>query len=292
MMTRRFSTPQVAGLAAAFAVLAAFSATPRRCDAQPTTVTVDRVDCIPAGANAVFRATVQNEQPGTTALLFFRRMHDVVEDLYYVRMYHEGPGRLWAVMPKAEKRKLDRHEIEQRRDDASKRHPEAVWWRSKEASDDRNPNRDLDQDEIRERASVGKAEPRDWMDTISDAEFDEWLASLEYEPVEYFVAVFSATGDVIARSPMMVGDVRDRSECHLELTPEQLGEAQNLIVGETAPWQRGNPVFHWLCDGVISRVGIDGVKRVDTACRTCVPCINQGTILDYRLGSGVSPSNF
>ena len=293
MLTSRFSIPRAARMAAALAVLATLFAAPRSTEAQRTTVTVDRVDCIPAGANAVFHATVENQQPGTTTLLFFRRLHDVVEDLYYVRMYPEGGGRFWAMMPKAEKRKLDRHEIEERRDDASRRHPVAVWWRSKEASDDRNPNHDLDQDDIREHASVGKTEHRDWMDTISDTEFDAWLASLKYEPVEYFVAVFSATGEVIARSPMITGDVRDESECHIELTPQQLGEAQNLIVGETAPWQRGKPVFHWLCDGVISRVGMDGVKRVDTSCRTCVPCINQATVLQNRRGRPVvSPSNF
>ena len=161
-------------------------------------------------------------------------MNDVVEDLYYVDMYPEGGGRYWAVMPKAEKRKLDRHEIEQRRDASASNSPEAIWWREKEASDDRNPNKDLDPDEIRERASVGKSEQRDWMNTLSDQEFEQWLDTLEYEPVEYFAAVFGPSGNLIAKSPMMIGEMRAESDCDVVLTPAQLGESQNLIVGETA----------------------------------------------------------
>jgi len=263
-----------------------------RAEAQKTTVTADRVQCVPAGANAVVQATVVDNQPDTRTRLFFRRMNDVVEDLYFVEMYPEGEGRYWAVMPKAEKRKLDRHEIERRRDEAAANSPEAIWWREKEASDDRNPTKDLDQAEIAERASVGKTEQRDWMNTLSDQQFEQWLDTLEYEPVEYFAAVFGPTGDLIARSPMMIGEVRSESDCHVELTPEQLGEAQNLVVGETAAWQRGKAVFHWLCDGVVARVNPDGVKRPDETCRTCVPCINQATVLNYTVGGAVSPSDF
>jgi hypothetical protein len=260
--------------------------------AQQTTATVERVQCIPAGANAVVRATVANNRPDTTTRLFFRRMNDVVEDLYFVEMYPEGEGRYWAVMPKAEKRKLDRHEIERRRDEAAANSPEAVWWREKEASDDRNPNKHLDPDEIRERASVGKTEQRDWMNTLTDQQFEEWLDTLEYEPVEYFAAVFGPTGDLIARSPMTIGEVRSESDCHTVLTPAEQGEAQNLVVGETAAWQSGKAVFHWLCDGVVARVNSEGVKRPDETCRTCVPCINQATVLNYTIGGAVSPSDF
>jgi hypothetical protein len=260
--------------------------------AQTTTVTADRVQCVPAGANAVVQATVVDNQPDTRTRLFFRRMNDVVEDLYFVEMYPDGEGRYWAVMPKAEKRKLDRHEIVRRRDEAAANSPEAIWWREKQASDDRNPTKDLDQAEITERASVGKTEQRDWMNTLNDQQFEQWLDTLEYEPVEYFAAVFGPTGDLIARSPMMIGEVRSESDCHVELTPEQQGEAQNLVVGETAAWQRGRAVFHWLCDGVVARVNSEGVKRPDETCRTCVPCINQATVLNYTVGGAVSPSDF
>lgn len=275
----------------AFALAAAGLAAPVA-QAQSTSVQADLVQCVPAGANAVIQATVTDNRPDTTTKLFFRRMNDVVEDLYYVEMYPEGGGRYWGVMPKAEKRKLDRHEIERRRDERSAQTPEAVWWREKEASDHRNPNQDLDPDEIRERASVGKAEQRDWMNTLTDQEFETWLDTLEYEPVEYFAAVFGPTGELIARSPMMIGEVRSESDCDVVLNPAQSGESQNLIVGETADWQRGKPVYHWLCDGVVARVDPDGVKRPDETCRTCVPCLNQATVLNYTVGGAVSPSDF
>lgn len=267
-------------------------AAPARSEAQNTSVTADRVQCVPAGGNAVVFATVTENKPDTFTRLFFRRMNDVVEDLYFVEMYPDGDGKYWGVMPKAEKHKLDRHEIEQRRDESAAANPEAVWWREKEASDHRNPNQDLDPDEIRERASVGKAEQRDWMNTLSDQEFEAWLDTLEFEPVEYFAAVFAPAGNLIARSPMMIGEVRSQSNCDIELTPEQKGESQNLIVGETASWQKGKPVFHWLCDGVVARVNPDGVKRPDETCRTCVPCLNQATVLNYTVGGAVSPSDF
>ena len=274
----------------ALATIAAVGAGPS--EAQTTSVTADRVQCVPGGGNAVVFATVVENEPETFTRLFFRRMNDVVEDLYFVEMYPQGDGRFWGVLPKAEKRKLDRHEIEQRRSEGAANSPEAVWWRQKEASDHRNPNQDLDQDEIRERASVGKAEQRDWMNTLTDQEFERWLDGLEYEPVEYFAAVFGPAGNLIARSPMMIGEVRSESDCDMVLTPEQRGEAQNLIVGETASWQQGRPVFHWLCDGVVARIDPEGVKRADETCRTCVPCINQAAVLNYTIGGAVSPSDF
>lgn len=292
MKRLRYSNPIVRLMPGAVAVVLVALAGASGLEAQSPSVTAHKVECVPAGANAVVKISVANNQPDTTTRLYFRRLNDVVEDLYFVDMYPEGEGAYWAVMPRAEKHKLDRHEIERRRDDSSLDHPEAVWWREKEASDDRNPNRDLDPDEIRERASVGKTEQRDWMNTLSDAEFERWLETLEYEPVEYFGAVFGPTGNLIARSPMMVGEVRSQSDCKVELTPAQQGESLNLVVGETASWQRGTPVFHWLCDGVVARVNPEGVKRPDETCRTCVPCINQATVLNYTVGGAVSPSDF
>ena len=253
-------------------------------------VEMDQVECVPAGGNGVIWASVSNNQPETSVRLFFRRLNDVVEDLYFVQMQADGDGRYWGVMPKAEKRKLNRHELDEERTEAQRRYAEAAWWRSKEGSDHRNPNQDLSDEAIRERASVGKAESRDWMMSFNEAEFDQWLRSQEFEPVEYFGAVVDAKGNQISRSPMMVGEVRAASNCQVELTPEQLGEAANLVVGETATWQAGKPVFHWMCAGVVARVDPEGVKRADGACRQCVPCFDQGTVLDYTVGGAVSPS--
>jgi hypothetical protein len=103
----------------------------------------------------------------------------------------------------------------------------------------------------------------------------------------------------IAWSKITIGEVRSESDCDLVLTPEQLvltpeqkGEAQNFIFGETASWQQGKPVFHWLCDGVVARIDSEGTKRADRICRTCVPCVNQATVLNYKIGGAVSPSDY
>ena len=260
--------------------------------AQDITVVADQVACVPAGDNAAVYATVNNNVPDTTVRFFFRRLNDVVEDLYFVDMYPSGDGRYWGVTPKAEKHKLDRHELEQRREEATDKYLQAQWWREKDNTDHRNPNKDLDDDEIRERASKGKVEDREWMAKLDDKEFDEWLERLDFEPVEYFVAVFGPDGELLARSPMMIGEVRKQDRCEIELTPIQRGEAENLVVGETADWQIDKPVFHWLCAGVVARVGPNGVKRPDPVCRGCVPCFDPTNILNHSYDGAVSPSEF
>lgn len=257
------------------------------------TVTADQVDCIPVHDNAVVIATVLGDRPGTTVRLYFRRLNDVVEDFYFVDMIpSDEAGKYWGALPKPERRKPDRHEIARQRQAKIDANAWAEWWRVKEASDDRNPNRDLDDDKIRERASLGKLEGRDWMDQLDDAAFQEWLENLEFEPVEYFVRVDGPSGEMITETPMMIAEVRQPSRCQVELTPEQRGEAENLVVGETAGWQAGEPVFHWLCDGVVTRIGDNNIKRADESCRACVPCITQAAILTNAVGSGVSPSGF
>lgn len=257
------------------------------------TVAADQVACIPAHDNAVVTATVSGDRPGTTVRLYFRRLNDVVEDLYFVNMIpSDEEGRYWGILPKPERRKPDRHEIARQRQAVADANAWAEWWRVKQASDDRNPTRDLDDGKIRERASLGKLEDRDWMDQLDDAAFQKWLENLEFEPVEYFVAVEGPSAQVIAQSPMMIAEVRQPSSCRVELSPEQRGEAANLVVGETAGWQAGEPVFHWLCDGVVTRVGDNNIKRADESCRACVPCITQAAILTNAVGSGVSPSTF
>ena len=261
--------------------------------AQPT-VTADQVACVPVRDNAVVWATINGVQPGANVRLYFRRLNDVVEDLYFVNMLpSDEAGRYWGVLPKPEKRKPDRHEISRQRGEIVEANRWAVWWQEKEASTHRNPTGDLDDNEIREHASLGKLESRHWMNQLSDKEFQKWLEQLEYEPVEYYVAVVGPSTQIVAQTPMLVGEVRSQSSCRLELTPEQRGEAANLVVGETAAWQIGEPVFHWLCEGVVTRIGENNVKRADESCRGCVPCISQAAILTNAQGQGVtSPSGF
>jgi hypothetical protein len=73
---------------------------------------------------------------------------------------------------------------------------------------------------------------------------------------------------LVARSEMKVVPVRN--ECEAVLTPQQTSFAQNLTVGETGNWQRGEPVFHWLCDGLVTRIDQYGIYRADEVCRACV----------------------
>ncbi len=259
----RFAASVIVALGASLAVpvdLAAQAAV--GVDAEP-------VDCIPIGGNAVAWAQVENNIADTSVHLNFRRMNDAVEDLYYVSMHPAGQGRYWGVFPKAEDREPDRHDLAETREAVQAEHSWAAWWREKDASDDRNPSSDLDDDLIRERASIGKQIPRDWLAEMDDAAFQSWLEQLENEPSEYYTSIHDAQGREIARSKTRVAEVR--SGCRVDMTPQQAGEAENLTVGETAHWQRGEEVFHWLCDGVVSRIDPTAILRGDEICRgVCV----------------------
>lgn len=235
---------------------------------EPIRIEVDQVECLPVGNNGVAYTEVENNVADTEVRLYFRRMHDAVEDLYYVRMQPEGNGRYWGVFPKAEDRAIQRHVLDQNRKDAQSANDWAQWWREKDSSVDRNPNEDLDQDLIRERASEGKQVSRDWMEEMDNETFQDWLEQLENEPTEYFTSVHDPSGEQLAKSQTRVVEVRDN--CLVELSERQLGESANLTVGETAYWQKDEGLFHWLCDGIVSRIGPLNVLRGDGACRACV----------------------
>lgn len=231
-------------------------------------VTAEPVECLPVGDNGIGWAKVDNNQPDTETRLYFRRLNDSVEDLYWVKMKPAGNGRYWGIFPQAEDVALKRHDVIEQRENLQRENSWAEWWRAKDASDDRNPSRDLDQEVIRERASQGKLEKRDWLAGMDDDKFQSWLEQLENEPTEYFVAVHDYKGQRLAKSPTMAAEVR--KNCRVELTPEQQGVADNLVVGETAYWQRDESVFHWLCEGIVSRVDPSNVTRGDSVCRACV----------------------
>lgn len=245
-------------------------------------VEAEPVACIPIGGNALAYAQVENNVADTDIRLYFRRLHDVVEDFYWVDMQSEGDGRYWGVFPKAEDEKLNRHDLERDREAYQRAQEEAGrsdddddttwadWWRAKDASDDRDPNGDLDEDLIRERASIGKSFRREWMEELDDAEFQAWLEDLVNEPAEYFVAVVDSQGRFIERTPVDVTEVLQPDNCDPVFTPQQAGEKENLTVGESGEWQRGKEVFHWLCKGVVTRVDPFFIKRPDEVCRACV----------------------
>ncbi len=259
---------------------------------EPLRVYAEDVACLPIEeGNGVGWARVENNIPDTTVRLNFRRLNDVVEDMYYVQMRPAGSDRYWGVFPKAEDQVLDRHDLEERRRDREDDYEWALWWREKQASDDRDPNNELDDDLIRERASLGKQVSRDWLATMDNETFQEWLEQLENEPAEFYTSVHDPTGRLIAKSKTKVIEVVEN--CRPDLTPQQLGEAENLTVGETAHWQRGEEVFHWLCDGIIARINPNMIKRGDERCRACViawwgkPAVLIPTAATAVIGGGI-----
>lgn len=236
--------------------------------AQVVTATADPVDCLPIGDNGLGWATVQGHSPDHSVRLSFRRLNDVVEDTYWVEMTPAGSGRYWGIFPKAADEALQRHDIEVARSQAQQEHSWADWWRQKDALDTRDPNQDLDTEMIRERASQGKLVERHWLAEMDDASFQDWLERLENEPAEYYTSVVDPAGREVARSRTMVAEVK--GDCRPDLSAEQRGEAENLVVGETAYWQQGEIPFHWMCDGIVSRVDPSNVLRGDEVCRACV----------------------
>jgi hypothetical protein len=249
-------------LAAALAALALAPLAP----AAAQTIALGELPCLPTGENGVLTARIDPPPPAEVEVrLYFRRMHLEVEDFYFTLMEPTGGGAYWGIFPQPEPRAFPPQKLERapNPDDLW-----AQWWRTKEGSESRDPNGDLDRDTIAERASVGRRERRDWMAEQDDAVLEEWLWSQRREPAEYFVALVDPAGSVRARSPQRVTVVRD--DCEVALTPQQAGYAANLTVGETAPWQPDEAVFHWECTGIVSRLGVDRVLRADESCRACV----------------------
>ena len=234
--------------------------------AQSPAVDVEQVPCLLVEQNSVIRAQVTDNVPETFMRLYFRRLHEEVEDFYWVEMQARGNGQYWGVLPKPADEVLERRELQSLEEEVRERW--ARWWRQKEILDDRDPNDDLDTEMIVERASIGRQEPRNWMESFDDAGLERWLDELDYEPTEYYAALYDAFGQRLVSSGLRVTQVRD--VCDTNLTPVEAGLAENLTVGETAPWQVGKEVFHWLCDGVISRIDAAGVFRGDSICRACV----------------------
>jgi hypothetical protein len=88
------------------------------------------------------------------------------------------------------------------------------------------------------------------------------------EVVEYYAVLVDATGNTVARSEARTAQVTD--DCPVRLNAKERGVAENLTIGETAPDQRGKEVFAFLCDGIVTRVDPQGIRRADEVCRACV----------------------
>ncbi len=90
------------------------------------------------------------------------------------------------------------------------------------------------------------------------------------ELVEYYGAVVLPDGKEISRSKVAEVKVKDREDCKLPLTEKEIGQAENLIIGETVQPQNRRSVLGFLCEGIVSRIDARGVMHADDLCRTCV----------------------
>lgn len=220
--------------------------------------------CLPLGEHAAVTARVDPppaEDHGVRT--YFRRLSPEVEDFYWTPMVAGDPGNYWGVLPLPEDVRLERQALTTASSDAT-----AAWWRAKEASLDRNPNGDLDQAVIDERAAAGRAEKRAWMGERADAELETFVGTSPFEPAEWFVAVVDPAGQIVARTPMRVTEVRE--DCKAPLTDEQEDLSNELTVGETSRWQKDEWIFHWECEDVEKRVDWQGEVR-DAG--PCVPVL-------------------
>ncbi|HEX2252088.1 MAG TPA: hypothetical protein VHQ65_02345 [Thermoanaerobaculia bacterium] len=267
-------------------LLASLAATAWPAAAQPR-ITLTPPACIPFEEHSQVEATVAGEPGGSEVRLYFRRMHPVVEDFYWVRMNAAGGGRYWAVLPKPADEELPRIHLDEPANEAERRDPWGAWWMAKDRSTDRDPNDELNDEWIEERARRGgEPQPRDWMRAQTPAQLETWLEDRDNEPAEIYAAVFDANGRMVpgSRTPMQAVPVAEDCDVHLPRDLRSRGQAENLVIGETAPWQIGRPVFHWLCDGIVSRVDHRSILRADEQCRACIvaqlrPALLLGSVL-------------
>jgi hypothetical protein len=239
-------------------VLAAATALP----AAAQTIEAGDLPCLPIGGHAAVTAHIDPPlAEGWTARVYFRRLSLEVEDFYWTPMVadQDRPGGYWGVLPLPVNARFPRERLKNASTDRW-----AAWWKAKEASEDRNPNGDLDQAVIRERAGQGKLEKRAWMGAEGDATLEQFLAAQKTEPAEWFVAVLDPSGKITAATDLAVAEVRD--DCKAPLTREQQDLSDELTVGETAEWQKGEGVFHWECEDISHRVDWQGDTRRQGPC--------------------------
>lgn len=274
-------------------VLTAFAAIllPAWLGAQSYTIQPDAVPCLPLEQNGALTATITPEltvdadQPPPR--IYFRRMNLQVEDWYYVEMrYDENLKKWWGVFPKPEDAIFDRRDLRAVSDGTTvPANAWAAWWRAKDNSVDRDPNKDLDAEVIRERASLGRLERRNWLQTQGDGSLQKWFELRRYEPTEYFVAILDEEKRVVSRTPVAATSVE--RNCSVALTREQQEVANDLIVGETSRWQRNEEVFHWLCDGIDGRIDPEGERRADRLCGVVVWWMQPGVLVPAIAGTQV-----
>lgn len=200
-------------------------------------VTVDEPECLAVAENAVIRSTIDTLPVGGSVRLYFRRLNPEGA-FYWVEMLPDAAdGAYWTVFPKPA--------------DTEQTQLTESWWQ--------------------------EIEDRDWMEGRDRDWLEDWLAEQENEASEYWVGVYDSQDEPVTISDTHLvpvfrneeGDDEDEM-CPITLTERQAGWAQNLTIGETAPPQYGDPVFHWLCDGIVTRIDWQGIYRADSICRRCI----------------------
>lgn len=188
------------------------------------------LDCLPNESTRIYEAKVMPEVDGSEQVRLYFRRLNRTGAEYWVGMNSGGDGQYWAAFPKPEEREQQELSDE--------------WW------------------EI--------LKDRDWMEGRDREWLEDYLETQEHEAAEFYVQVVNVEGERVARSKTQLVPVADYEDCRYALDPFELGQSQNLTVGETTALQQGKEVFHWLCDGVVSRVNFEGVLRADETCRACV----------------------
>jgi hypothetical protein len=188
------------------------------------------VPCLPNEANQLLAASIQPEISGSDEVRLYFRRLNPNGAFYWTAMNPSGDGNYWTVFPKPEEREQQDLTDE--------------WW-------------DI-------------LETRDWMEDHDRDWLEDYFDDQEFELAEYYVAVVDISGAELARTPTALVEVQDPDDCAVRMTPFEVGQARNLTIGETTELQRGHEVYHWLCDGIVSRVNHEGILREDEYCRACV----------------------
>ena len=195
---------------------------------QEVVIQVDPPRCLPLRGNAALTANLitDEESQEVAGLRLYFRRFNPLGSFYYVEMQPLRADVFSAIFPMPE--------------DRVPAPVSSEWW-----------------DAVSRRLWLA-GNDRTWL--VS------WLAVLDFEPVEYFVAAHDAEGERIARTPVDILEVKNVSRCPVSLSEQERQWAQTLSLGETMDLQTGRPPFHWTCGGVVERISPDGGRSQDRSC--------------------------
>jgi hypothetical protein len=192
---------------------------------------VEQVDCLSLATHRDLPVTVEELPPGARVRVYFRRLNPIGA-FYFIEARPQAEGSYVAVLPLPEPQPQ-----EELTDD---------WWSVLQTRDWMRP----------------EGRDRDWLES--------WLSDQEVEAAEYYAAIYSPAGDLVERSEVKLVPVLRAESCPIALGLWEMSWADNLTVGESTDRQADRLLFHWLCNGVVTRISAQDVFRADGACRSCV----------------------